>query len=88
MARKEIVAAYQGALDALRRGAANGALQMDTKDWVSITVGQKPRTREEMKPFIRRDIASMKPPADWRPLGNSTTKKAAPYPAFKFMTLS
>jgi hypothetical protein len=64
-ARKEILAAYQGAFDALRRGDAEGALQMDTKDWVSITVGQKPRTRAELEPFIRRDIASMKPPPEW-----------------------
>jgi hypothetical protein len=27
---------------------------------VSITVGQKPRSREQIEPFIRRDIASMK----------------------------
>src|SRR5579871_3943172 len=65
-ARQEIVAAYQGAIDALQRGDADGALKMETADWVSITVGQKPRTRQEMEPFIRRDIASMKPPAEWK----------------------
>jgi hypothetical protein len=64
-ARNEIVAAYQRSLDALGRGDADGALQMDTHDWVSITVGQKPRSRQEMEPFIRRDIASMKPPPGW-----------------------
>jgi hypothetical protein len=64
-ARKEIAAAYQRSLDALRRGDADGALQIDTQDWVSITAGQKPRTRQEMEPFLRRDIASMKPPPDW-----------------------
>ena len=31
-----------------------------------MTIGQKPRTRQEMEPFIRRDIASMKPPDGWR----------------------
>src|ERR1051326_8523568 len=64
-ARKDIIAAYQQSLDALRRGDAEAAMQIDTNDWVSITVGQRPRTRQEMEPFIRRDIASMKPPPDW-----------------------
>ena len=40
-------------------------MAIDTDDWVSITVGQKPRTKQEMAPFIRRDIASMKPPDGW-----------------------
>lgn len=64
-ARNDIVAAYQRSLDALQRGDPDAALQMDTNDWVSVTVGQKPRTRQEMEPFIRRDIASMKPPPGW-----------------------
>src|SRR5260370_21637252 len=64
-ARKDIVAAYQRSLDALQRGDADAAMQIDTDDWVSITAGQKPRTREEMDPFIRRDIAGMKPPPGW-----------------------
>jgi ketosteroid isomerase-like protein len=64
-ARKEIVASYQQSLDALRRGDADAALRIDTDDWVSITVGQKPRTRQEIEPFVRRDIASMKPPEGW-----------------------
>jgi hypothetical protein len=65
VARNEIVAAYQQSLEALRRGDADGAMQIDTQDWVSITLGQKPRTRQELEPFLRRDIASMKPPAGW-----------------------
>ncbi len=64
-ARREIVAAYQRSLDALRRGDADAAMQIDTDDWVSKVVGQKPRTRQEMEPYIRRDIAGMKPPAGW-----------------------
>lgn len=64
-ARQEIVAAYRRSLDALSRGDADAAMQIDTDDWVSITVGQKPRSRQEMEPFIRRDIASMKPPPGW-----------------------
>ena len=64
-ARKNIVAAYQRTLGALERGDAEAAMQMDTNDWVSLTVGQKPRTRQEMEPFIRRDIAAMKPPTGW-----------------------
>lgn len=63
--RNEIVAAYQQSLDALRRGDADAAMRMDTGDWVSVTVGQKPRTRQEMEPYIRRDIAGMKPPPGW-----------------------
>ena len=64
-ARKEILAAYQRSLDALRRGDADTAMQIDTSDWVSITAGQRPRTRQELEPFIRRDIANMKPPPGW-----------------------
>ena len=63
--RQQIVAAYQQSLDALRRGDAEAAMAIDTDDWVSITAGQKPRTKQEMAPFIRRDIASMKPPEGW-----------------------
>ena len=63
--RTEIVAAYQRSLDALQRGDAGAAMQIDTEDWISITAGQKPRTRQEMEPFIRRDIGSMKPVPGW-----------------------
>lgn len=63
--RAEIVAAYQASLGALSRGDADAAMQMDTNDWVSITAGQRPRTRKEIEPYIRRDIASMKPPPGW-----------------------
>ena len=63
--RKDIVAAYQRTLSALERGDAEAALQMDTNDWVSVTVGQKPRTRQEIEPFLRRDIRGMKPPSGW-----------------------
>jgi hypothetical protein len=64
-ARNEIIAAYQRSLDALQRGDADAAMQIDTKDWVSVTVGQKPRTWQEIDPFIRRDIATLKPPPGW-----------------------
>lgn len=63
--RNEIVASYQRSLNALRRGDADAYLQMETADWVSTVVGQKPRTRQELEPFLRRDIAGRKPPADW-----------------------
>jgi hypothetical protein len=49
----------------LQRGDADAAMQMDTKDRVSVTVGQKPRTWQEIDPFIRRDIATLKPPPGW-----------------------
>jgi hypothetical protein len=64
-ARKEIVAAYQRSIDALQLGDADAAMQIDTEDWVSITAGQQPRTRRELEPFLRRDIASLKPPPGW-----------------------
>jgi hypothetical protein len=63
--RIQIVEAYQRTIDALNRADADSALALDTSDWVSITVGQKPVTRKEMEPLIRRDIASMKQPRDW-----------------------
>jgi len=63
--RREIVAAYQGALDALQAGDADQALKIDTADWVSITVGEAARPRAEIEPLVRRDIASMKPPPGW-----------------------
>jgi len=63
--RSLIVAAYQRSIDALNRGDADEALALETPDWVSITVGQKPVTRQEMEPLIRRDIASMKQTPDW-----------------------
>jgi len=69
--RREIVASYQSALDALARGDADEALKIDTPDWVSITAGEKPRPRAEIEPLVRRAIGSMKPPpgwvASWRP---------------------
>jgi hypothetical protein len=69
--RNEIVAAYQRSLAALDRGDAGAALAMDTNDWVSIVVGQPPKTRRELEPLIRRDIATLKPGpgwvATWRP---------------------
>ena len=66
--RDEIVAIYRRTLEALRRGDAEGALQMDTPDWVSIVAGQRPRTWQEMEPLIRREIAGMKPPPGWTAL--------------------
>jgi len=75
-ARKSILAAYNQSLDALRKGDVDIALSIDTDDWTSITVGQKPRTKQELEPFIRRDIASLKPPPSWsatfQPTGTTT----------------
>jgi hypothetical protein len=64
--RDQILAAYQHSIDALRRGDADAALSMDTDDWTSTTVGQPPRTKQEMEPFIRHDITSLKPPDNWK----------------------
>lgn len=63
---QQIVAAYNNSLDALNRGDAETALRMDTDDWVSITLNEKPRTKDEMAFYVRRDIASMKTPPAWR----------------------
>ena len=64
--RDQIVATYQRSIDALRRGDAEAALKIDTDDWTSVVVGQPTRSKQEMAPFIRRDIASMKPPDGWK----------------------
>ena len=64
-ARTEIVAAYQRSLEAMSRGDIDAARQIDTPDWISIVVGQKPRTWQELEPFVRRDIASVKTPPNW-----------------------
>jgi len=75
-ARLSILSAYNQSLDALRKGDADAALSIDTDDWTSITTGQTPRTKQELEPFIRRDIANLKPPAAWaatfQPTGTST----------------
>ncbi len=84
-ARKSIVAAYQRTLVALERGDAEAAMQMDTNDWVSVTVGQKPRTRQEMEPFIRRDIGSMKPPRVGQLFGSQIMNETARRPVFRSM---
>jgi len=65
-ARDQIVERYQQSIDALRRGDADAALLMDTDDWTSVVVGQAPRSKQDMAPFIRRDIASLKPPPAWK----------------------
>jgi ketosteroid isomerase-like protein len=64
--RDKIVAIYQSSIDALSRGDADAAMQLDTDDWTSLVVGQPPRSKQELAPFIRRDIATMKPPAAWK----------------------
>jgi len=63
--RNQIVAAYQQSLDALTRGDADRALQIDTEDWVGITPGQPPLLRRDRDAYVRQDIASQKPPAGW-----------------------
>ncbi len=64
-ARNAIIAAYNRTFDALNRGDADAALAMDTDDWTSHVVGQQPRSKHDLAPLIRRDIASMKTPPDW-----------------------
>ena len=62
---RQIVATYNSALDAMNRGDAEAALKMDTDDWVSITLNQKPVPKADLAFYIRRDIASMKNPPGW-----------------------
>jgi ketosteroid isomerase-like protein len=62
---KQIVAVYNSAIEAMNRGDAEAALKMDTDDWVSITLNEKPRPKAELAFYIRRDIASMKNPPGW-----------------------
>jgi hypothetical protein len=62
---KQIVAAYNNAIDALNRGDAEAALKTDTDDWVSITLNEKPRPKAELAFYMRRDIADMKNPPGW-----------------------
>lgn len=64
--RDQIVAAYNAALDALSRGDADAALQLDTDDWTSVVPGQPVRTKQEMAVYLRRDIESQKPPPGWK----------------------
>ena len=64
--RNKIVAAYQASVDALNRGDAETALQLDTDDWTSVVPGQPTRTKQEMAFYIRRDIAGMKNPPGWK----------------------
>jgi hypothetical protein len=49
--RDRIVATYQASIDALSRGDAEAAMQIDTDDWTSVVVGQPPRTKQEMAPY-------------------------------------
>jgi hypothetical protein len=63
--RNKIVAAYQQSLDALARGDADAALQIDTEDWVSITPGQPELRRQERDEHLRQNVDSQKPPAGW-----------------------
>lgn len=76
--RQEILNSYQHSFEALRRGDADGAMAMDTADWVSIVVGQQPRTRQELEPYIRRDIASLKPPDNWSVIWKPDYEKSGP----------
>jgi hypothetical protein len=41
-------------------------MQLDTDDWTSVVVGQPARSKQDMAPFIRRDIVTMKPPPGWK----------------------
>jgi hypothetical protein len=52
--RDQIVASYQRAIDALNRGDADAAMQMDTDDWTSVVVGEPPRSKQELAPIVRR----------------------------------
>lgn len=60
--RDQIIAAYQKAFDALRRGDVAAALQMDTDDWTSVVAGQAPQSKAERAPYAKYDT----PPPEWK----------------------
>src|SRR6476646_1121599 len=49
-ARTKILAAYGSSLDALHPGDPDGAMQIDTDDWVSLNGGQEPRSKRDLEP--------------------------------------
>jgi ketosteroid isomerase-like protein len=63
--RNQIMASIQTSLDALRRGDVDDAEMMDTDDWVSITLNQKPVTKQEATAINHKYIDEIKPPAGW-----------------------
>lgn len=48
-------------MDALARGDVDTAGRMDTEDWLSITLDQKPVTKEEITAVNRKYIDHIKP---------------------------
>jgi len=64
--RSEIVAVIQKSIDALSRGDLDTAEAMDTNDWVSITLNQKPVPKEEQAAINRKYLAEIKPSAGWK----------------------
>jgi hypothetical protein len=64
--RDQIVATYQHAIDALNRGEADAALQMDTDDWNSVVACQPRVPNRNWPPSSRRYIDSMKTPPEWK----------------------
>jgi hypothetical protein len=64
--RSEIVTAIQRSIDALSRGDLDTAEAMDTNDWVSVTLNQKPVPKEEQAAINRKYLDEIKPPPGWK----------------------
>jgi hypothetical protein len=64
--RSEILAVLQRSIDALSRGDLDTAEAMDTDDWVSITLNQKPVPKKEQAAINHKYLDEIKPPAGWR----------------------
>jgi hypothetical protein len=71
--RSEIVALIQASIDALSRGDLDTAEAMDTNDWVSITLNQKPVPKEEQAAINRKYLAEIKRLRAGRPSGSRIT---------------
>lgn len=63
--RNDIIAAMQHSIDALARGDIDAAVQMDTDDWVSITLNDKPIPKKQLVDLMHRDRGEVVPPG-WR----------------------
>jgi hypothetical protein len=67
-ARDEIIATMQNSINAMARGDVDAAELMDTDDWVSITLNQKPLTKKEVVEMNRRAGSGFPSwPVVWKP---------------------
>jgi hypothetical protein len=66
--RDEVIATMQSSINAMARGDVDTAELMDTDDWVSITLNEKPLTKKEVTEMNRRAGGGFPSwPVVWRP---------------------